>query len=140
MNLPSVLFSLFWLGLINIIIYFFTRRILKNEERYKKRLDKEWGIFNKERSNITLIESMGLTSEYRARQQKINKANERLGLNFSRTKSLSKTLPNNLLVDFFPFLLLGLNRSNFNGAVLGTEVALDSRGCSSMRGMPSRRQ
>lgn len=111
-------FSLFWLGLLNVIIYFFTKKILHNEKEYKKRQDKEWAVINKERSNIALIEEMGLTSQYKERQEKITNANENLCLNFSRTKSLSKTIPNDLLMEFFPFLLLGLSGNNFNGMVL----------------------
>jgi len=37
----EILFSLFWLILINLVIYWFTKKILQNEKVYKKRLDKE---------------------------------------------------------------------------------------------------
>jgi ABC-type bacteriocin/lantibiotic exporter with double-glycine peptidase domain len=114
----AIIFSLFWLGLINVVIYFFTKKILQNDKKYKKRLDKEWAVIDKERSNITLIENMGLTSEYRVQQRKIKQDNERLYLKFGRTKSLSKTIPNNLLIEFFPFLLLGLSGNSFNGKIL----------------------
>jgi len=37
----EIFFSLFWLILINLVIYWFTKKILQNEKVYKKRLDKE---------------------------------------------------------------------------------------------------
>ena len=49
---------------------------------------------------------MGLTAHYKTKQEKITQENEKLVLNFSRTKSLSKTIPNNLLIDFYVFFLL----------------------------------
>ena len=61
---------------------------------------------------------MGLTSHYKAKQEKITQENEKLVLKFGRTKSLSKTIPNNLLINFYIFLLLWLSGDNFNGVVL----------------------
>src|SRR6266536_5348071 len=109
MTAEQVLFSVFWLILLNIITYFFTRKILRNEKRYKKKLDKEWAVINKERSNINLIENMGLTSQYQEKQKKTTYQNEKLVLHYSHTKSLSKTIPSNFLMEAFPFLLLFLS-------------------------------
>ena len=130
MTSSAIWFSLFWLGLLNAVVYFFTRKILQNEKKYKKRQDKEWKIINKERSNINLVESMGLTADYKTKQEKITQENEKLALGFSRTKSLSKTVPNNLLIDFYVFLLLWLSGSSFNGVVLFTfwEIFVNFRG------------
>lgn len=110
-------FSLFWLGLINIIVYCFTRLILNNERKYKKKLDEEWGVINKERNNIALIDSMGLSSQYQQKQKSITRENEYLALDYNRTKSLNKTIPNNLLNRFFPFILLALSR-DFKGTIM----------------------
>jgi ABC-type multidrug transport system fused ATPase/permease subunit len=117
MTTQQRLFSLFWLGLINVIVYYFTRFILNNERRYKKKLDEEWGVINKERNNVALIESMGLSSEYQQKQKNITQENEQLVLNYNRTKSLNKTIPNNFLNRFFPFILLALSR-DFKGTVM----------------------
>src|SRR5438132_9578495 len=95
----EIFFFLFWLTLINLVVYFFTRRVLRNEKKYKKKLDEEWSVINKERNNIILIESMGLSSQHETRQKKITQNNEKLVLNFNRTKSLSRTIPNNLLIE-----------------------------------------
>ncbi|MDR1670146.1 MAG: ABC transporter ATP-binding protein/permease [Spiroplasmataceae bacterium] len=110
-------FSFFWLGLINLVVYFFTKVILNNEKVFKKKLDKEWGIINKERSNVVLIESMGLSSQYREKQKDITQKNENLALNYNRTKTLNKAIPSNLLRYSFPFLLLSLSRG-FNGELM----------------------
>ena len=41
MSAPTVFFFLFWLGLVNFVVYLFTKKILRNEKKYKKSLDKE---------------------------------------------------------------------------------------------------
>ncbi|KLL02018.1 MAG: ABC transporter [Mycoplasmataceae bacterium RC_NB112A] len=118
MTARQVLFSLFWLILLNIISFFFTRLILRNEKRYKKRLDHEWAVINKERSQINLIESMGLNSRYQEQQKKVTQANEKMALGHSHPKSLSKVIPRELLMEFFPFFLLGLSGEKWNGVIL----------------------
>ena len=60
---------------------------------------------------------MGLSSQYRLNQKKISKRNERLASKFALTKSLNKTIPSNLLMDSFPFILLFLI-NDFKGTVL----------------------
>jgi len=61
---------------------------------------------------------MGLSSQYEIQQKKITQNNEKLVLNFSRVKSLSRTIPISLLIEIFPFLLLFLSGNNFIGATL----------------------
>src|SRR4051794_18462348 len=61
---------------------------------------------------------MGLDSQYEIQQKKITHRNEKLVLGFNRTKSLSKTIPINLLAEVFPFLLLFLSGDNFIGATV----------------------
>jgi len=117
MTSQEIIFSLFWLALINVVVYFFTKTILLNEKKYKQRLSEEWTVINKERSNINLIEGMGLSSQYRLHQKKISGENEKLIIKFSRTKSLSKSIPNELLMEAFPFLLFFLS-DKFIGTVL----------------------
>ncbi|CAG8689871.1 913_t:CDS:2, partial [Ambispora gerdemannii] len=84
-------------------------KILRNEKRYKERLSVESAVINKERNNATLVESSGLTSQYSAKQKKVTQANEKLLLTFNHTKSLNRTIPNNWLMESFPFLLLALS-------------------------------
>ena len=67
---------------------------MRNEKRYKKNQEKEWSVINKERSNINLIESMGLTSQYQKQQKQATQDNENLALRYNHTKSLNKTIPN----------------------------------------------
>ncbi|MCE8163826.1 MAG: ABC transporter ATP-binding protein/permease [Candidatus Moeniiplasma glomeromycotorum] len=117
MTPQQLLFSLFFLLLLNLITYAFTRVILRNERNYKKKLDQEWAVINKERSQINLIESMGLNSQYQERQKKTTQVNENLVLNYSRTKSLSRVIPRELLMEVFPFLLLSLSQE-WNGKIL----------------------
>ncbi|WNE41130.1 MAG: Vitamin B12 import ATP-binding protein BtuD [Mycoplasmataceae bacterium] len=119
MTIYQIFFSLFWLGLINVVVYFFTKTILNNGRKYKKELDKEWATVNKERNNIALIESMGLSSQYQEKQKNITDKNEQLALNYNRTKTLNETIPNNLLGTSFPFFLLTLSGQDFNGEVMG---------------------
>ncbi|CAG8456587.1 27236_t:CDS:2 [Gigaspora margarita] len=83
-----------------------------------ERLSVESAVINKERNNAILVESSGLTSQYRLKQKKITQANENLLLNFNHTKSLNKTIPNNLLMESFPFLLLALSGGSFEGVIL----------------------
>lgn len=118
MTASQKFFSLFWLGLINIIVFFFTRIILRNEKKYKKRLSREWSIINKERSNIILIEGMGLSSQYQSRQKKISADNRRLAFKYGHIKSLNKSLPSQFLMESFPFLLIFLSGDKFNGVIL----------------------
>ncbi|WP_172575374.1 ATP-binding cassette domain-containing protein [endosymbiont GvMRE of Glomus versiforme] len=114
MNKLEIFFSISWLTLINITSYIFTKKVLFNEKKYKKRLDREWVIINQERNNINLIESMGLDWQYKIKQEKITKNNEDLALSFNSTKSLSKSFPR-LLADTFPFILLFISGNNFIG-------------------------
>ncbi|CAJ0912878.1 11100_t:CDS:2 [Entrophospora sp. SA101] len=93
-------------------------KILRNEKRYKERLSVESAVINKERNNATLVESSGLTSQYSAKQKKVTQANEKLLLNFNHTKSLNRTIPNNWLMESFPFLLLALSGGSFEGVIL----------------------
>jgi len=41
MSGKEVFFSVFWLALISLASYFFTRLVIKNEKRYKKELTQE---------------------------------------------------------------------------------------------------
>jgi hypothetical protein len=41
MNSKEVFFSLFWLTLISLTSFFFTRLVIKNEKSYKKELTQE---------------------------------------------------------------------------------------------------
>ncbi len=116
MGQPEILFALFWLVLINVITYLFTKIVLRNEKKYKKKLDEEWKTINKERSSINLIESMGLNSQYETQQKKISHSNEKLVLGFNRSKSLSKVIPIGLLAEIFPYFLLWFSGNNFIGA------------------------
>ncbi|RHZ36437.1 ABC transporter, ATP-binding protein [endosymbiont GvMRE of Glomus versiforme] len=106
MDNKMTFFSCFWLLLINIVSYFFTRLVLRNEKKYKKELTKEWTVINKETEKANLIESMGLTPQYRDKQIKVSHTNEKLVLSFNRTKSLNKTIPVHWLAEMFPYLLL----------------------------------
>ncbi|MCE8162987.1 MAG: ABC transporter ATP-binding protein/permease [Candidatus Moeniiplasma glomeromycotorum] len=113
-----VFFCIGWLILLNSLVHFFTRLILRNEKEYKKKLEEEWAVINRETSQINLISSMGLTETYQQKQARITGENEVRVLNYSRTKSLSKTLPRNLLLPSFPFLLLFLSWKEFKGVIL----------------------
>lgn len=53
---------------------------------------------------------MGLSSQYQEQQKKTTQVNENLVLNYSRTKSLSRVIPRELLMEVFPFLLLSLSQ------------------------------
>ena len=106
MNFRETSFSVFWLALISLVSYFFTRLIIKNEKRYKKELTKEWNITNQENDKSILIDSMGLTSQYRTKQRVISRKNENLLLSFNYVKAINKTVPNQWLADMFPYLLL----------------------------------
>ena len=114
----EIFFSLFWLILINLVIYWFTKKILQNEKVYKKRLDKEWTIINKEREKIILVEGMGLSSQYQVQQKKITQANQNLCLKYNRTKSLNKAIPSTFLMHAFPFILISLGGDEFQGKIL----------------------
>jgi len=61
---------------------------------------------------------MGFNSQYETQQKKVTQNNEKLILNFNRTKSLSRTIPISLLIEIFPFLLLFISGNNFIGATL----------------------
>jgi len=61
---------------------------------------------------------MGLTSQYQTQQKKVTDENEKMILNFNRTKSLNKAIPNNLLIDFYGFFLLFLSGDGFDGQIL----------------------
>ncbi|KLL02633.1 MAG: ABC transporter, ATP-binding protein [Mycoplasmataceae bacterium CE_OT135] len=106
MDTKGKIFSLFWLVLINVVSFFFTRLVLKNEKKYKEELNKEWAAINKETEKANLIESMGLTSQYRTKQRKISQKNKNLLFSFNYTKSLNKTIPGSWLIEMFPYLLL----------------------------------
>ena len=106
MSTAGFAFSLFWLLLINIVSVFFTRLVLNHEKKYKAKLTKEWEAQNKEVEKATLIESMGLTPQYREKQRKIMQKNENLLLFFAHAKSLNKTIPSSWLAEAFPYLLL----------------------------------
>jgi ABC-type bacteriocin/lantibiotic exporter with double-glycine peptidase domain len=114
----QIFLSLLWLILLNVINYLFTRAVLHNERKYKKRLTKEWTFINEERNKIILIESMGLDSQYRNRQREITRQSEKLLLDINPTKSLSKAIPSKWLMELFPFLLLFFSKKNFAGTVL----------------------
>src|SRR5207244_8948604 len=109
MDSRSVIFSLFWLILINITSYYFTKLVLKQENEYRKRLSSEQEIRNKESNKATLIENMELVNQYRNKQHHITKSNEKLLLFFNHTRSLNKTIPSDLLVGIFSFALLFLS-------------------------------
>ncbi|MEG7979182.1 MAG: hypothetical protein NY202_04775 [Mollicutes bacterium UO1] len=93
MGAKEIFFAFGWLILINIVSYFFTKLVLRNDKRYKHELTKEWAAREKETSQAILIDSMGLTSDYRTKQQKMSKKNENLLFSFGSTKSLNRTLP-----------------------------------------------
>jgi len=88
------------------VSFFFTKLILRNDKKYKRELTKEWAMQKKETNQAILIDSMGLTSQYRAKQKKISKENENLLFSFNSTKSLNKTIPHRWLAEMFPYLLL----------------------------------
>jgi len=69
-------------------------------------LTKEWATQKKETNQAILIDSMGLTSHYRAEQRKISKKNEKLLYSFGPIKSLNKTIPHHWLAEMFPYLLI----------------------------------
>ena len=106
MGTKEAAFSFGWLLLINIVSFFFTKLILRNDKKYKRELTKEWAMQKKETNQAILIDSMGLTSQYRAKQKKISKENENLLFSFNSTKSLNKTIPHRWLAEMFPYLLL----------------------------------
>lgn len=106
MSTKEVYFSLAWLTLISLVSYFFTRLVIKNEKRHKKELTKEWSIISQENDKSILIDSMGLTSQYCAKQRAISQKNENLLLSFNYVKAINKTVPNQWLADMFPYLLL----------------------------------
>jgi ABC-type bacteriocin/lantibiotic exporter with double-glycine peptidase domain len=106
MRAKEAFFSFGWLLLVNIFSFFFTKLILKNDKRYKKELAKEWADQQKETRQAVLIDSMGLTSQYRSKQRKISKKNENLLFSFGPAKSLNKTIPHHWLIEMFPYLLL----------------------------------
>lgn len=106
MNTKGIIFSLFWLTLINVISFFFTRLVIRNEKKYKEELTKEWTVISKESEKAGLIESMGLTPRYRAKQREISQKNENLLLSFNLDKALNKTIPSHWLTEMFPYLLL----------------------------------
>jgi len=106
MSLKESIFAFFWLSLISVIGYWFTRLVINNGKKYKKELAKESALINKENEKIILIESMGLTSHYRLKQRTISRKNENLLLFFNHIKLLNKTIPNYWLAESFPYLLL----------------------------------
>jgi hypothetical protein len=114
----QICFTFFWLILLNWVAYFLTKIVLKNEQKARRILDQEWVIIGKEKSNINLIENMGLTTHYRKKQRETSLVNEKVILKDSHFRSLNKAIPSNLLMDIFPFLLLSLNRGRWDGIVL----------------------
>ena len=107
MSTRGLAFSVFWLILANLISFFFTGQILKNEKKYKQELTKEWAVINRENEKFNLIESMGLTPQYKAKQEQVSQANEKLLIGkFNHIKALNKTIPINLIIGIFPFLFL----------------------------------
>lgn len=111
MDNKSALFSVFWLLMINLVNFLFTRSVLRNEKKYKKELTQEWAKREKETSQTILIESMGLSSHYRSEQQKISRKNRNLLLSFASTKSSNKTIPHHWLAEMLPYLLLLISGS-----------------------------
>jgi len=75
-NGQVIFVALIWLFLVNLISYFFLRAILRNEKKYKRELTKENSLINRESSKSILIDSMGLTSQYREKQVKEVKKNQ----------------------------------------------------------------
>lgn len=106
MGFADGIFAFGWLLLINIVSYFFTKLVLRNDKKYKKELTKERAAREKETSQAILITSMGLTSHYRTEQRKISKKNENLLFSFGPTKSLNRAIPRYWLAEMFPYLLL----------------------------------
>ena len=106
MSDKEAIFSFFWLTLISVVGYLFTRIIIGNEKKHKEELTKEWTVINKETEKAALIDSMGLTTQYKDKQRKITQKNENLLLSFNRAKSLNKTIPFRWLGEAFPYLLL----------------------------------
>jgi ABC-type bacteriocin/lantibiotic exporter with double-glycine peptidase domain len=117
MGFSSCLFSLFWLILINAVSYYFSKLVIRQEIEYREKLTHEQEIRNKEINKAILIESMGLSDEYRQQQHQITKKNQDLLLSFNRIRSLNKTIPSDLLVVIFPFILLFIT-DNFLGTNL----------------------
>jgi ABC-type bacteriocin/lantibiotic exporter with double-glycine peptidase domain len=106
MDGKEISFSIFWLALISLVSYYFTRLVIKNEKRYKKELTKEWNIISQENDKSILIDSMGLASQYRTKQREISRKNENMLLSFNYVKAINKTVPNQWLAEMFPYLLL----------------------------------
>src|SRR5690349_21407969 len=104
--------------LISFTSLFLTKIISRNERIYKKKLTTEWALRKKEINKAVLIESMGLTSQFRTKNQKVISRNEKLLLKFGHFRSLNRTFPNQLLFEMFPFLLLFLTRDKLDGTVL----------------------
>jgi len=119
MGFSSCLFSLFWLILINVVSYYFSKLVIRQEIEYREKLTHEQEIRNKEINKAILIESMGLSDEYRQQQHQITKKNQDLLLSFNRIRSLNKTIPSDLLVVIFPFILLFITDS-----FLGTNLLI----------------
>ncbi|PWU06689.1 MAG: hypothetical protein C5B43_01415 [Verrucomicrobia bacterium] len=114
----SCFFSLFWLILINIVSYYLNKLVIRQEIEYREKLTHEQEIRNKEINKAILIESMGLISQYRHQQHRVTKTNQDLLLSFNRLRSLNKTIPSDLLVVIFPFILLSITDTFFGTNLL----------------------
>ena len=118
MGLFSCFFSLFWLILINAVSYYFSKLVIRQEIEYRERLTHEQEIRNKEINKAILIESMGLSDECRYQQHQATKKNQDLLLSFNWIRSLNKTIPSDLLVIIFPFVLLSITDKFFGTNLL----------------------
>ena len=105
MNNKSIYFFLFWMFLIITIIFLLGIISFRNKKKHKKLMDKENQLINKEINKSILIDSMGLTSQYREKQVKEVKKNQWFELKLNQKDIFTEVIPWSLL-EVYPYLLL----------------------------------
>jgi len=108
----SIYFSLSLILVISIVVFLLGRRSHHSKKKYKELVDEENKLISKEINNSILIDSMGLSNEYRSRQRSEVKKNQPLEFKFDQTETLNRVIPKRS-VDFYPFALLLIGGKNF---------------------------
>lgn len=113
----AIIFTAFWLIFINVLIYFFNKKSYTYGKISKEEATNEYGLINKEINNSILIDGMGLNSHYENAQQNLTSEAAKKETFYRSITWLGKIIPWNLLINFFPFLLLIFDQ-NFIGVNL----------------------
>jgi len=109
----TILISVLWIILINLINFFLLNNVLKNEKKYKEKMSEENYLINKIIDKTILIESMGLDKHYKKERQLKIEQNKNFLFSTMLTKILNKSIPN-AMIQFYPFILMKLGNNTKN--------------------------